>query len=291
MKTASPYLAILRPINGFMVGLAVLIGYLISLDTPTSIVANDMIYGFLTGFLVSSSIMVFNDIIDLPIDRINRPNRPLPSGKIKVIEALVMGIMLGIFGIIFSYLTGMGTLFLALGFWIIGILYNLYFKGTPLIGNMIVSLSIAIPFIYGALMTGDNISDLNTYILAVTAFTINTYREIIKDIADEEGDRGKGLSTLPIILGRKRAFYISLVYLFIGLTVGWIPLFIDTGLNKFVYLPILLISEYLIIKSLLVLFREGLKEEVILKSKNQCMLGMFLGMLAFLLSKLIILIL
>lgn len=290
MKLTSPYITILRPINGFMVGLAVLIGYLISLKTLESIILNDLIYGFLTGFFVSSSIMVFNDIIDLPIDRINRPDRPLPSGKIKVRQAFALGTLLGISGITFSYMTGIETFILALGFWIIGILYNLYFKGTPLIGNMIVSLSIAIPFIYGALMTNKGFSDVNTYILAFTAFTINTYREIIKDIADVEGDKEKGLTTLPIKIGRKHAFYVSILYLFSGLLVGWIPLFINTGLNKYVYFTVLLISEYLIIKSFILILKNGLRDEVILKSKNLCIQGMLLGMLAFLLSKLTILI-
>ncbi len=291
MKTVPAYIMILRPINGFMVGLAVLIGYLISLDTLEHIILNELIYGFFTGFFVSSSIMIFNDIIDLPIDKINRPDRPLPSGKIKVEQAFALGTILGFLGIAFSYITGVETFALALGFWIIGILYNLYFKGTPLIGNMIVSLSIAIPFIYGALMTSDNFSDMNTYILAITAFTINTYREIIKDIADEEGDRERGLSTLPIKIGRKRAFYVSVIFLFAGLIVGWTPLLIDTGLNRYVYFPVLLFSEYLIIKSLMLIFKDGLRDEVILKSKSLCMQGMLLGMLAFLLSKLTILIL
>lgn len=291
MKINSSYITILRPINGLMVGLAVIIGYLISLNATESIVLSKLIYGFLTGFFLSSSIMVFNDIIDLPIDKINRPNRPLPSGKIKVEQAFALGAILGASGIIFSYITGLKTFALALGFWVIGILYNLYFKGTPLLGNMLVSLSIAVPFIYGALMTGDDFSDINTYILAITAFSINTYREIIKDIADEEGDKLRGLSTLPIRIGRKQAFYVSITYLFAGLIAGWIPILIDTGLNRYVYLPFLLLSEYLIVKSLMLIFKEGLKDEVILKSKSICMTGMLLGMLAFLLSKLTILIL
>ncbi|HIE36604.1 TPA: hypothetical protein EYP83_00425, partial [Candidatus Geothermarchaeota archaeon] len=183
MKTFSSYIEILRPLNGFMVGLAVVIGYLISLEEIKSIVLENILYGYITGFFISSSIMIFNDIIDLPIDRINRPDRPLPSGRITVNRALLLGLTIGILGIIFSLLTGFNTLFLALGFWIVGILYNLYLKGIPLVGNMVVSLSIAIPFIYGAYITGNNSYDLNTYILAITAFTINTYREIIKDIA------------------------------------------------------------------------------------------------------------
>lgn len=286
MKTLSSYIELLRPLNGFMVGLAVVIGYLISLEETKSMVLEEVLHGYLTGFFISSSIMIFNDIIDLPIDRINRPERPLPSGRITVGRALLLGLTIGIFGIIFSLLTGVNTFFLALGFWIIGILYNLYLKGIPLIGNMVVSLSIAIPFIYGTFITGYNNYDLNTYILAITAFTINTYREIIKDIADIKGDKKEGLSTLPIKFGNKIAFHISLIFLFIGLSIAWIPLFIDTGLNKYVYVLTLVISEYLLIKSLTMLLKQGLFAKTIIKSKNLCMQGMLLGMSAFLFSRL-----
>jgi len=286
MKTFSSYIEILRPLNGFMVGLAVVIGYLISLEEIKSIVLENILYGYITGFFISSSIMIFNDIIDLPIDRINRPDRPLPSGRITVNRALLLGLTIGILGIIFSLLTGFNTLFLALGFWIVGILYNLYLKGIPLVGNMVVSLSIAIPFIYGAYITGNNSYDLNTYILAITAFTINTYREIIKDIADIKGDKKGGLSTLPIKFGNKIAFYISMTFLLMGLLIAWTPLFIDTGLNKYIYTLLLVLSEYLLIKSLIILLKQGLNVKTIIKSKNLCIQGMLLGMTAFLFSRL-----
>lgn len=284
------FIELIRPVNDLMVGLGVIVGYIMTLDLVTVFPFYKLLLGFITGFLVSASVMVFNDIIDLPIDKVNKPNRPLPSGRVTVKKAFLLGIILGVAGLIASYLTGIVTLIVAVTFWIVGVSYNYKFKGTPLAGNMIVSLSVAIPFIYGSLLNNGTDINLNVILLSLTAFFINTYREVIKDIADIEGDKKKNLATLPIILGPKKSFLISTIYMLTGLIIGFTPLIIYTGLNRTLYGPILAISEILILLSWINIYRSDLNKEVIERNKKVCLLGMFFGMLAFLLSKVVILI-
>ena len=82
MRKFKDFLTIIRPINSLMIGFAVIVGEVLALNSLPNL--NLMILGFLTGFLISSSSMVFNDYFDLEVDRVNVPNRPLPSGRIPV---------------------------------------------------------------------------------------------------------------------------------------------------------------------------------------------------------------
>ena len=47
------------------------------------------VLGFLTGFFISGAAMITNDYFDIEVDRINHPQRPLPSGIISVNELII----------------------------------------------------------------------------------------------------------------------------------------------------------------------------------------------------------
>ena len=52
--------------------------------------------GFLTGFFISGSAMISNDYFDLNVDKVNRPSRPLPSGRITIPE---LKMLMGLFSV------------------------------------------------------------------------------------------------------------------------------------------------------------------------------------------------
>ncbi len=280
--------SIIRPINDLMVGFGVIIGYLMSIEEPEYFSSLDVLFGFLTGFFISGSVMVINDIFDLKIDKINQPWRPLPSGKISIKEAWILGLVFLLAGILTSIQTGNITFFIAILFWFLGVIYNKFLKKTPLIGNLTVSLSIAIPFIYGGLIRGGITLNLNNYLLSGTAFFINTYREVIKDIIDIEGDISQGLKTLPIVIGKTKSFAIASAFLLIGLLIGIIPIFIQTDLDIKIYMTMITITESILFLSWLKAFRFNNSISNLIQSKHLCLLGMFFGMITFMISKLVI---
>jgi 4-hydroxybenzoate polyprenyltransferase len=57
---------------------------------------------------------------------------------------------------------------------------------------------------------------------------MNLIREIIKDIKDIDGDKNGDLSTLPIVLGRKRASYIAFLMTVLAMfgTVNYIYIYL-----------------------------------------------------------------
>jgi len=60
-------------------GICVVAGEMLALGRLPTVA--EALLGFLTGFFISGSAMISNDYFDLGVDRINRPERPLPSGR------------------------------------------------------------------------------------------------------------------------------------------------------------------------------------------------------------------
>ena len=78
----NPYFHILRPVNAVMAAIAVWIGTLVA---GAGFVPTDFtILGMIAVFLITGAGMVINDIFDIKADRINRPDRPLASGRMTV---------------------------------------------------------------------------------------------------------------------------------------------------------------------------------------------------------------
>ena len=146
-----------------------------------------------------------NDIVDFDIDKINRPGRPLPSGKISLKAAYAV-----MFACLFLAI-GLGFEFAWLFAGVAGLcfVYNRFLKGLPLVGNFMVALLTTTPIAIPILKVGLPQPELLN--LMFFAFTLTFAREITKDIEDMEGDRAMGLRTIPVLLGVK--FSLVLVFL------------------------------------------------------------------------------
>ena len=82
---------IIRPINCLMGALTVIIGLLNTrLGIPLDKFFINIILGIFTYILIAASGMVINDIYDIEIDKINRPERPIPRGSITLKQAKIL---------------------------------------------------------------------------------------------------------------------------------------------------------------------------------------------------------
>jgi len=140
-----------------------------------------------------------NDIIDFEIDKINRPKRPLPSGKVSIKAAYRLLGILFFFTMIFSLLAGLKFVFLFLVAAFLCFAYNRFLKGLPLVGNLVVALLSTMPVAIPIMNFG--LPQPKLSMLAFLAFMLTFAREITKDIEDMEGDKSKNLKTLPLLVG------------------------------------------------------------------------------------------
>ena len=205
MNTFFYHIKLLRPLNVFTSGLAMVIGsgILGTLnDTGTLLLVMAVVMCF------AGAANALNDVVDYEIDKINRPMRPLPSGFVKKRTALFISILLFSMGTLacleLSEAAKVIGIVIAMPFMV---LYSKYLKGMPLIGNMIVAFILGLSFLFcGAAF--NNMSPM--WIPMILAFGLTLVRELVKDIADMEGDQSAGLKTFPITVGIEKSIQLSI---------------------------------------------------------------------------------
>ena len=142
------YLEILRPQNGVIGIFAVIVGAMLVGFNNYFFIA----LACLSVFIILSAGNVINDYFDYEIDKINKKNRPIPSGRIKRNSALYYSIALFLIGIALAFYLNFNNFILALINSGLLILYSYKLKGQPLIGNVIVSWLVGSTFIFGSLL-------------------------------------------------------------------------------------------------------------------------------------------
>ena len=183
------YIKLLRPANMLLIAFATGLGFWLAhagghLQRLAMLICAAMCAG---GFG-----NVVNDITDIATDRVSHPKRPLAAGDISKNGAKVFAVLCAgaaaICAFFASWQHGAG----ALAPLLLLLLYALFFKGTPLAGNVLVSVLVAYAIIFGGLL-GPDLERL--FVPAILAFLLNVPREIIKDIQDAPGDRAAGYIT------------------------------------------------------------------------------------------------
>ncbi len=202
-----PYIKIIRPLNFIITFLSVIGGGFIAIRQVSDFQIVFLLSAGLSAALIGSGGNVLNDYFDLEIDRVNRPERAIPSGVISPNAALIYSSVLIVLGIFLAAKVSWILFIIATATSLILFLYSYKLKRLPLAGNITVAFLTGLVFIYAAISVGNWFGGIVPFIFA---FEINLIREILKDIEDIEGDSSNGLKTLPISMGE--AFSIKLIF-------------------------------------------------------------------------------
>lgn len=210
------FLEILRPFNCIMASAAAIIGLAIAggFDPGTSALI------FMAVFLVTGAGNAVNDYYDREIDAVNRPARPIPSGRISPAAALKYSLVLFAAGCAAAGLVNQICLVLAGFNSLLLFLYARNLKAVPLAGNVCVSYLTGSAFLFGGAafgLTGINL-DLIPFSLS---FLATMSREIAKDIEDTEGDRQGGALTLPILAGERVSAMLASAFLLAAMALSY----------------------------------------------------------------------
>jgi len=274
-------LSLIRPINSFMIGLAVVVG--IAIGSPDMLFSRLTIYGFITGFSISSYSMIINDIYDIEIDKVNQPERPLAKQIISINSALSLSLILLLIGLTSSLIISYYHIIITAIFSFLSWFYNIWGKKQGIIGNSIVASSMSIPFIFGGIMTG-NIS-LLVWSISLIAFLSGMGREIIKTIADVEGDKIKGIKSVSIQFGPRNAMLVACGFIIISILISFIPVYLN--LIQIYYIPLLILTDLILIYSVFLLSKNYSKSES-LKVKKYILYAMLFGLITFLANSMIV---
>ena len=156
----------------------------------------------LATLLAAASANAWNDYRDIDIDRINQPQRPLPSGMVSPRAALIFSIVLAALSIVLAALISPVALAIAVGSIILLYIYSIWLKSTVLLGNATVALISALSPIFGGVAAGNVGPSLW---LGAIVFVGIFGREVLKTLADYEGDKAHDVRTISTAVGPRAA--------------------------------------------------------------------------------------
>jgi geranylgeranylglycerol-phosphate geranylgeranyltransferase len=233
------YYRLSRPINALAGCIAVaLSGYVAGAASWWPI-----IMAAITVLLITISTNAWNDYIDIEIDRVNKPERPLPAGRISPRGALIFSIVGTAMSLITAAFINQPAFFIALGSNILLYLYSWKLKCSVLFGNAAVATIIALCFIFGGVAAG-NIQP--TSMLAVTVFFAMMGREILKTMADHKGDMQQNCNTIAVAWGKKVAGIFVGIFLGISALAMLATYFIEQYSPVYLYLVVFIMCPLFI---------------------------------------------
>ena len=264
------YLEVLRIPNATMSILAVLIASaLIGLFNPLQI-----LLACVSVFLICGGGMVINDYFDYEADKINRPKRALPSGRISRKNALIYSIILLILGNIIAFIINFQIPIIALFNTFIIFVYSWKLKKIILLGNIVVSWLTASIFLFVSLLRGFIIATI--FILFLVSFSSTVGREIVKTIEDVEGDKKIKAKTLPIIAGKNFAGWIAVIFIIFAVLFSPLPYIFHLLNSNYIYL--ITVADILFLYSCFAIFISPKKSQKMMK------IAMFVALIAFLIG-------
>ncbi len=189
-------------------------------------VAGAIVLGSLCASFLNAASNVLNQITDLAVDRINKPDRPLVTGEAGLRETWVLTwvlyalAMLPVWFVVVPPRAGLGarllaplpthqTFFLFLGGLVFTLVYSLPSWGRTKRLGIGANLTIAIPRgallkVAGWTMVAPAFA-LEPWVIGFLFFLFLVGASSTKDFSDVPGDRAGGCRTLPILYGNRKA--------------------------------------------------------------------------------------
>lgn len=267
-------LELARPGNAIAAGVLTFTGGFVAggaLANPFAVVA-----AVLATVFATAAGNAVNDYFDREIDRINRPDRPIPRGAVTPQEALLYSGLLFLGAVVAAITLPL----LALGIAVLNLLallaYTELFKGLPGVGNLVVAYLTGSTFLFGGAAVGRPLGAAMLFVLAALA---TLTREIVKDVEDIEGDREEGLRTLPIVIGERRSLWIGVGALVVAVFASIVPYL--QGTFGIVYLVLVLPADGVMVQATKTAFTDPSVGQQRLKQ------GMFIAAGGFVVGRLV----
>ena len=191
-----------------------------------------------------------NQIFDIELDKVNKPNRPLPSKKITIREVVLISSILFFLSLLISYFTNKQFFFLMILYVFFALAYSanpLRLKRFFLSSNFFGSIfHFVIPFLVVYFIFGTEFPKLTFSFLFLITFLIATF----KDFEDFEGDSKQGISTIPAKFGVENTLQrihhlIILVILILGTAaLFFLPTFGAVILLQVIFYSLLIFKKF-----------------------------------------------
>lgn len=307
-----------RPVNIAIAIITLAVGYcLLNVFPDFSLILQALGFAFAIGFA-----NIQNDILDLESDKLNRPERPLVTGKVTVkvarhawITLFVLMLLCGLVDAIlqnsrtfeivsitrdlgyeypFKWLDYIEFTFPLWFFVLLGALlvaYNRWLKHIPLLKNTTVAFLCTTPLLFALQYFYNFLSifpqeHLWAIIPAIPfAFLLTTAREIYKDLEDETGDLKAGIMTFPLIAGSATARRLAgAIILFTWISLP-IPVFYLDRIFEHNYPPFFLIITGIALTPIFAATLYFAHKKSYRQAQKLVKVAMFVGLIALIVSR------
>lgn len=200
----------MRPYTLFWCGLVSLLGAcLVYGDIPSwrvsLLVFTVPLLGWIAGLYLA-------DFYDRVLDSIQKPHRPIPSGRITALEALFVGAAYAVIGLVLTLLLSFLNVLLVFVAGFLVFLYARYTKSRGLLGNFNRGAMTVVTYLFGVFSIGSITSiPPSVWLLSVVFFFHDANSNIIGAIRDVHGDKTGGYTTTPVRYGIRTTLLISVI--------------------------------------------------------------------------------
>jgi geranylgeranylglycerol-phosphate geranylgeranyltransferase len=296
------YVQLLRPANCLMTSVAIFIGGLLVMGGLGPEALGAIFLAMVAGFVITGAGNTINDWTDVESDKVNRPNRPIPSGRVSKRAGLMYAVLLFLIGIVMAGFINWAAFIIAAFNSFLLVVYSTHLKERLLVGNAAVSYLVGSGFLFGGAALGNMVLPL---ILTVLAGLANMSREIVKDLEDVEGDRvgfmkkltngvQKRVRTITQRFGisksgvqlRHGSTLKAVAAISLALAIAVSPMPFLMGILGFSYMVVLAAADLVFLGSIYLIAKANTKKGYT-RASRAIKYGMFLGLVAFIAGVLI----
>ena len=165
-----------------------------------------------------------NDLYDRETDRVNHPDRPLPSGSVTLREARAFTAAAFVVTAVLAALVNVFAFAVVILNIALMVLYEAALKAQGAPGNLVIAYLVGSLFLFAgvSVFRSSTAPLVRTSLLAALAFFTTVGREITKDIQDVRGDVDR--RTLPRRIGIRPAGWAAALSFLVGVLLSLAPL-------------------------------------------------------------------
>lgn len=227
-ELARPF-TLVAPALGMFTGSVIALGA--SPPMPlTPWVAVKIALGTLMAAVLNAASNTLNQVTDIEADRVNKPGRPIPSGRVSADDALRIAGYLYLAAFLLAVPVGPQCTFLAGTAAVLTLLYSappFRLKSIPYVANLVIAVPRGLLLKVAGWSCVRDVGRLEPWYIGLVFGLFLLGATTTKDFADIRGDRAAGFRTIPVILGPRRAAWLTAPFLVLPFLL--IPWGLDRG--------------------------------------------------------------
>ena len=215
------YWELARPFTLVAPALGMFTGSVIALGASPGIplspwIAAKIALGTLMAAVLNAASNTLNQVTDLEADAINKPDRPIPAGRVTAAEALRLSGWLYVAAFLLATPVGPECTLLAGTAAVLTVLYSappFRLKAVPYLANLVIAIPRGVLLKVAGWSCVRDFGRMEPWYIGAIFGLFLLGATTTKDFADIRGDRAAGFRTLPVVLGTRRAAWLTAPFL------------------------------------------------------------------------------